>query len=155
METVKATVLGMIYFKRDKLVRSLVTKESFSTLWQVIFQLEYFRIVWMNLVRSRKQQLFSGSLYTIHNETPIGLLKSPWKIFFIGQNLNHIHGTYSFGEILIFFWVTVVDVFCLKFDFSQHQRNIVRNYILRRKQIKQRKIPFHWSQMMMLKNSVF
>ena len=97
METVKATVLGMIYFTRDKLVRNLVTEENFSTLWQVILQLEYFRIVWMNMVRSRKQQLlFSGSLYTIHNETPIGSLKSMKNIFHRSK-----FKSYSWD---IFFW---------------------------------------------------
>ena len=29
------------------------------------------------------------------------------KIFFVGQNLKHVHMTYSFLELLIFFWLTL------------------------------------------------
>ena len=36
------------------------------------------------------------------------------KIFFSGQNLKHVHMTYSFLEILIFFWLTL-EIYCLKF----------------------------------------
>ena len=36
------------------------------------------------------------------------------KMFFIGQNLKHVHMTNSFLELLIFF--------CLEFYFSPHQR---------------------------------
>ena len=35
-------------------------------------------------------------------------------MFFIGQNLNHVHMTYSFLELLIFFWLTQVDTYCLE-----------------------------------------
>ena len=37
------------------------------------------------------------------------------KIFFIGQNLKHVHMTYSLLELLIFFWLAVVDIKCLEF----------------------------------------
>ena len=30
------------------------------------------------------------------------------KMFFIGQNLKHVHMTYSFLELLIFFWLTLL-----------------------------------------------
>ena len=36
-------------------------------------------------------------------------------MFFIGQNLNHVHMTYSFFELLILFWLTQVDIYCLEF----------------------------------------
>ena len=36
-------------------------------------------------------------------------------MFFIGQNLKHVHMTYSFLELLIFFWLTQVDIDCLEF----------------------------------------
>ena len=53
-------------------------------------------------------------------------------MFFIGQNLKHVHMIYSVIELLIFFWLTL-DISCLKFQkqsssevyFSSHQRNIV------------------------------
>ena len=36
-------------------------------------------------------------------------------MFFMGQNLHHVHMTYSFLELLIFFWLTQVDIYCLEF----------------------------------------
>ena len=42
------------------------------------------------------------------------------KMFFTGQNLDHVLVTYFFVELLIPFWITVVDIFCLKFDFPLH-----------------------------------
>ena len=36
-------------------------------------------------------------------------------MFFIGQNINHVHMTNSFLELLIFFWITQVDIYSLKF----------------------------------------
>ena len=41
------------------------------------------------------------------------------EMFFIGQNLNHFHMTYSFFELLIFFWLTQVDIDCL-LEFISH-----------------------------------
>ena len=35
-------------------------------------------------------------------------------MFFIGQNLNHVHITYSFLELLIFFWLNQIDIYCLE-----------------------------------------
>ena len=66
-----------------------------------------------------------------------------WSSFVIGQSLKHVHVTYSFHAILIFFchWSKFEtrsrDIFfscnfdlllinCLKFDFSLHRRNTVR-----------------------------
>ena len=45
-------------------------------------------------------------------------------MFFIGQNLNHVHMTYSFLELLIFFWFTQVDIYCLEF-ISHHIKGIL------------------------------
>ena len=44
------------------------------------------------------------------------------KMFITGQNLKQVHVTNSFPKLLIFFSLTLVDIFCLKFDFG-HQRN--------------------------------
>ena len=46
------------------------------------------------------------------------------KMFFIGQNLKHVHMTYSFLELLIFFWLTQVDIYSLKF-ISHHITEIL------------------------------
>ena len=42
---------------------------------------------------------------------------------------------YYFHELLILFWLTQVDIFYLKFDFSLHQRNAVPKYIIQTKQM--------------------
>ena len=46
------------------------------------------------------------------------------KMFFIGQNLKHVHMTYYFLELLIFFWLTQVDIYCLEF-ISHHITEIL------------------------------
>ena len=63
-------------------------------------------------------------------------------MLFTSQDLKHIHVTYSFDEILMFFWSNLADLFCLKFDFSLDQRNTVRKYILQMK-LKQREVKFY------------
>ena len=45
-------------------------------------------------------------------------------MFSIGQNLNLVHMTYSFLELLIFFWLTQVDIYCLEF-ISHHIKEIL------------------------------
>ena len=40
----------------------------------------------------------------------LSLAYSFGKMFFIGQNLKHVHITYSFLELLIFFWLALVDI---------------------------------------------
>ena len=44
-----------------------------------------------------------------------------WKMFFIGQNLNHVHMTYSFLELLIFF-LTQVDIYFLELFLTTSQK---------------------------------
>ena len=46
------------------------------------------------------------------------------KMLLIGQNLKHVHMTYSFLELLIFFWLTQVDIYSLKF-ISHHITEIL------------------------------
>ena len=46
------------------------------------------------------------------------------KTFFIGQNINHVHMKNSFLELLIFFWLTQVDIYSLKF-ISHHITEIL------------------------------
>ena len=43
------------------------------------------------------------------------------KMFFIGQNLNHVHMTYSFLELLIFF-LTQVDIYFLELFLTTSQK---------------------------------
>ena len=46
------------------------------------------------------------------------LPKSYYRMFFIGQNLSHILKIFSFDKLLILFWLTLVDISCLKIFFS-------------------------------------
>ena len=74
-------------------------------------------------------------------------------MYFVSWKLKHVHVTYSFDELLLFFWLTLVDIFCLKFDFSLHQRNTLHNS--KGNNDKNSEIHFHLSQMLMLKNPSF
>ena len=47
-----------------------------------------------------------------------------WNMFFIGQNLKHVHMTFSFLELLIFFWLPLADTYCLEF-FSDYIKEIL------------------------------
>ena len=64
-------------------------------------------------------------------------------MFFIGQNLKHIHVTYSFIELLTFFWLTLVDTLCLELTYH-HAKKIfyVNEYKLHRKPIMKYKQTF-------------
>ena len=53
----------------------------------------------------------------------LSLAYSFQKMFFIGQNLKHVHMAYSFLKLLIFFWLTR-DISCLKF-LSLHIKEIL------------------------------
>ena len=48
-------------------------------------------------------------------------------MLFIGQNLKHVLMKYSSHKPSIIFWLSLVDTFCLKFDFLQHQKILQRN----------------------------
>ena len=51
------------------------------------------------------------------------------KMFFIDQNLQHVHMTYSFLELLAFFWLTLVDVYSIAWSlFLTTPRNIAYEY---------------------------
>ena len=64
---------------------------------------------------------------------------------------------YSFHELLILFWLTLVDIFYLKFDFLLHQRNAVPKYIIQTKQMMKWKQRYTFSSVstLMLKNLRF
>ena len=53
----------------------------------------------------------------------LSMAYSFWKTFFVGQNLKHFHTTCSFLELLIFFWLTLVCFYYLKF-ISPHIKEI-------------------------------
>ena len=55
-------------------------------------------------------------------------------MYFICQNLEHIHMTCSFLELFVFFWLTLVDIWCLEF-ISHHTEEIVCEYELHGKPI--------------------
>ena len=49
------------------------------------------------------------------------------KVFFIGHNSKHVHMTYPFFELLVFFWWTVVDIYAWssKRNISHHTKEIL------------------------------
>ena len=98
-------------------LKSLVDKKIFSLIWQVVFKLGYV------FFQERQDTSFEFEWIWEKCQAPIILGKfvkmaiiklslaySFRKMFFIGQNLKHVYMTYSFFELLIFFWLTVVDI---------------------------------------------
>ena len=75
----------------------------------------------MKTKKCNMRQLFS----VICKQTIIELLLaySFRKILFIDQNLKHVHVTYSFLERLIFFRLTLVNIYCL--EFISHYKEIL------------------------------
>ena len=120
----------MRYFARSKFSRSLVHKKNFSFIWQVVFKLGY--VCQESWDTSSEFEWTLRKVASENNSPQIskqGLIKlslaySFRKIFFIGQNLKHVHMTYSFLELLIFFWLTQVDIYCLEF-ISHHITEIL------------------------------
>ena len=47
-----------------------------------------------------------------------------WKMFFRGKDIKLVHMTYSFLELLIFCWLTLVDISCLEF-ISHHIKKLL------------------------------
>ena len=80
------------------------------------------------------------------------------KMFFIGQKLKHVHMTYSFPELLIFFWVPLVGIYCLEFV-SHYVKEILHvntSYTGNQSRNKNKDIYiFTLSLILMLKNPVF
>ena len=112
----------MRYFVRNKFFESFVHKKNFGLIWQVVFKLGYlflhgrqdtsFEFEWT------WRKVASDNYYRkICKQTIIKLLLtySFQKMFFIGQNLKYVHMTYSFVKVLIFFWLTLVNIYCLEF----------------------------------------
>ena len=72
----------------------------------------YLLSIWMNAEKSHKQQLLSVILWTRHYHTLIGL-QFLEKVFYWSKNkarIKNVYVTYSFHEILICFWLTLVDI---------------------------------------------
>ena len=78
------------------------------------------------------------------------------KMFFIGQKLKHVHMTYFFPELLIFFWVPLVGIYCLE-SVSHYVKEILHvntSYIGNQSWNKNKEI-ITLSLILMLKNPVF
>ena len=122
----------MRYFAKSKFSGSLVHKKNFSLIWQVVFKSGYVRVL-SREVGYLLNELGEKSRATIILGKFVNKQKwhSHW-LFFIGQNLKHVHMTYSFLELLTFFCLTLEVIWVY---FSPHQRNIVREYKLHGKPI--------------------
>ena len=113
--------------------RGFSSRENFGLIWQVAFKLEHLLFcqgrydTFLEFKQTRWKVASDNYSRQFCKQTIIKLLLacSFRKMFIIGQNLKHVHVTYSFHEILIFFWLTLVKCFVLKFDFSVHQRNTI------------------------------
>ena len=78
------------------------------------------------------------------------------KMFFIGQKLKHVHMTYYFLELLIFFWLALVGIYRLEF-ISYYIKEILHvnpAYTGNQSLNKNKDIYFHLSLILMLKNPV-
>ena len=88
------------------------------------------------------------------------IIKLSWvhsfrKIFSIGQNLKHVHMTCYFLEFLVFFWLTLVNGYCLEF-ISHHIKEILYiNASSRGNQSWNKNKHFHLFLILILKNPVF
>ena len=107
----------MRYFVKSKFSRNLVHKKNFTLVWQVVLKLGYvfcqerqdtsFEFEW-----TQRKVVRDNNSWWICKQAIIklSLAYSFRKMFFIGQNLKYVHMTYSFLELLIFFWLTLVDI---------------------------------------------
>ena len=96
----KGAATDMRYFARSEFSRSLVHKKNFTLIWQVVFGLGYvfcqerwdtsFEFEW-----TRRKVGRDNNSRQIYKQAIIKLLLaySFRKIFFIGQNLKHVHMT--------------------------------------------------------------
>ena len=102
---------------------------------------------WMNSAKYLKQQLFSVILSM---KTHIGLYFQ--KLFLVGQNFKALSCDIFFDELLVFFWITLLDIFCLKFEWKNYCTQIHISKETNDEK-KQSQIHFHLSQTLILKNS--
>ena len=108
--TFKGAATDMRYFSRSKFSSSLVHKKNFSLIRQVIFKAGYFfvkrgRIPLLSLIKLGKKSQTAIILGKFCKQVIIkfSLAYSFRKMFLISQILKHVHITYSFHELLIFF----------------------------------------------------
>ena len=124
----------MKYLARSKFSRSLLHKKKFGFIWQVVFKLGYvfFQEKWDTSSEFEWTLRKVGS----DNSSPqickqaiikLSLAYSFRKMFFIGQNLNHVHMTF-FLNFWSSFDLTQLDIDCLRVFVSPHHRNIVSEY---------------------------
>ena len=126
----KGAATDMRYFARSKFSRSLVHKKHFSLIWPVDDKDMYFAkrgripLLSLNELGEKSHATIILGKFCKQAIMKLSLAYSFRKMFFIGQNLNHVHMTYSFLELLIFFWWTQVDIYSLEF-ISHHITEIL------------------------------
>ena len=128
---VKGAATDMIYFARSKCSWSLVHKKIFSLIWPAVFKLGYVfcqdrKDTSTDFEWTLRKVASDNNSWSIYKQAIIklSLAYSFWKMFFSGQNLNHVYMTYSFLELSILFWLTQVDIYCLEF-ISHHIKEIL------------------------------
>ena len=121
---VKAAATDTKYFAGSKFSRSCVHKKNWldvtsSLQVKILRQDSSFKFEWIRwkvVVNNYSLKFCKEAI------TNFLLAHSFWKMFFIGQNLNSVLVIYSFDQLWIFFWLTLVVTLCLKFYFSSHMK---------------------------------
>ena len=117
----KAALTDMRYLARSKFSERIVQINNFGLIWPAVFRLGYCfvkggRLPLMSLnelEENRKRQLFSVNLWTNHNQ-PLTGLRSAENVFYWPKFKARSHGIF-FSWSLIFFWLTLVYIYCLEF----------------------------------------
>ena len=98
MRAIKVAVAGIKYFARGKFLRRFTCKKGFGLVRILMLLREIGYHFWV-LINSKK----------VTNDNYVR------QLFLIGHNLKYVHMTYYFHELLIFFWLTLVNTLCLKY----------------------------------------
>ena len=138
------------YFARSKFFGSLVHKTKFGLIWRSWIPLLSFS----ELGEKLRATIILGKCV---KKIIIKLLLaySFRKMFFIGQNLKHVHMTYSFLERLIFSWLTLVNIFSLEFISHSIKEILYINTNSKENHHKRDITCFHLPSILRLKNPIF
>ena len=137
-------------FVKSKCFRGRKHKKNFGLTVQVLFKLKYYlfiylilshlfislclfiylfhfthfvkrgRIPFLNSVKYCGCKLFSVTLYRNHTQTFSGFYFS--ETGFHWSNFNYVHVTYSFDELLIFFWLTPLAIYSICVQLYKEKR---------------------------------
>ena len=111
-----------VFYKTEYLFTyfmNLAVLKSQRQIWDILHRVSSLRVnlqrkLWFDMTSS-----FQSRIFILSKEVEclfwVSLAYNFRKIFFIGQNLKHIHMACTFLKLLIFFWLTLVNNYCLEF----------------------------------------